>query len=196
MDMEDVPFSIAFFGACAVSSVYVIGIHIFSVKNLPRDNPRVIKSRMVGATAGTITAMGIYYKYFAGNSTFTTAFGLTSNTIIAMSYSLGLMMTLFIGPVLQSLMDPEDSFSISFDLKSLRNLIFAPITEELVYRASILPILYPYFSEPKLLLYCPLFFGSAHLHHLYEKIYILHVPKGRAVISTLFQFGYTSLWSD
>ena len=61
MAMDDVPFSTAMLGACAVSSVYVIGIHMFSVKNLPRDNPRVIKSRMVGATVGTITAMGIYW---------------------------------------------------------------------------------------------------------------------------------------
>ena len=57
-----------------------------------------------------------------------------------MAYSLALMATLFAGPVLQSLMDPEDSFSISLDLKSMRNLVFAPITEEVVYRASILPI--------------------------------------------------------
>jgi len=191
--MDSVPFSMAMLGACAISSVYVIGIHVFSVKNQPRNNPRVIKSRMVGATAGTIAAMGIYYKYFAGNKAFITAFGLTSNTFKSISYSLVLIATLFAGPILQSFMDPEDSFSISFDLKSLRNLLFAPITEELVYRASIIPILYPYFPESKLLFYCPLFFGTAHLHHLYEKIYILRMPQRNALIYTLFQLGYQFL---
>ena len=40
----------------------------------------------------------------------------------------------------------------------------------------------------------PLFFGMAHLHHLYEHIYKDRWPVQRAVLVTVVQFTYTSLF--
>lgn len=81
-----------------------------------------------------------------------------------------------------------------------RNLIFAPITEEIVFRAVIVATLFIdykskkiFVSETYLALVSTIFFGVAHLHHLYEKI-----RSGedfvRAITSTLVQFTYTSIF--
>ncbi len=81
-----------------------------------------------------------------------------------------------------------------------RNLIFAPITEEIVFRAVIVATLFIDYKSKKILvsetylaLVSTIFFGVAHLHHLYEKI-----RSGedfvRAITSTLVQFTYTSIF--
>lgn len=92
-----------------------------------------------------------------------------------------------------------------------RNIIFAPIAEEIVFRGLIVPLIFVhyknistsqdlmgnthYYSHLHLLVIItsPIYFGIAHIHHFYENI-----RSGRsfwnAFIVTLSQMTYTSIF--
>mmetsp|Transcript_23771 Transcript_23771/g.34032 ORF Transcript_23771/g.34032 Transcript_23771/m.34032 type:complete len:274 (-) Transcript_23771:380-1201(-) len=86
-----------------------------------------------------------------------------------------------------------------------RNIIFAPLSEELVFRSILIPSLYialiqqdPTCSHHSSLLWTviwisPLWFGFAHIHHLIEKL--SHgIPLSMAFFSTTIQFTYTTFF--
>ncbi|KAG9346653.1 hypothetical protein JZ751_006964 [Albula glossodonta] len=67
------------------------------------------------------------------------------------------------------------------DMRWLRNQVVAPLTEELVFRASMLPMLVPCAGPTTAIFTCPLFFGVAHFHHVIE---LLRFRQG--TVSTIF----------
>lgn len=86
----------------------------------------------------------------------------------------------------------------------LRNLIIAPITEEILFRALLTPTLFATYpstqiaevsriSTTVLVLGCPAFFAVAHLHHLYEKIRS-GTKLVNALIQVLIQASYTYIF--
>ncbi|KAK5950108.1 CAAX prenyl protease [Knufia fluminis] len=79
-----------------------------------------------------------------------------------------------------------------------RNYIAGPITEELLFRSVILPIhlLSPLADSPKKLVFLtPLYFGIAHVHHFYEfRLSHPDTPLTPALLRTVFQFGYTTVF--
>jgi prenyl protein peptidase len=80
-----------------------------------------------------------------------------------------------------------------------RNFIFATITEELVFRALMIPVLYKSlvlesnYSSFHIILICPIFFGLAHIHHCIEEIRN-GTKISTAAIKTLIQITYTSIF--
>ncbi|EDQ90926.1 uncharacterized protein MONBRDRAFT_2805, partial [Monosiga brevicollis MX1] len=67
-----------------------------------------------------------------------------------------------------------------------RNYVVAPVTEEIVYRAMVLALLQTETSSTSVLvLGSPLFFGLAHVHHLWA---------GVPWPAVLGQFGFTTLF--
>eukprot|EP01041_Mallomonas_annulata_P009935 gene9935-20660_t len=91
----------------------------------------------------------------------------------------------------------------------LRNLIIAPVTEEICFRALMIPVLLmtnlPTKDQenngnrdsPTLSIYiamtCPIFFGVAHIHHFIEKIRI-GMPVVSVLVSTCVQLTYTYIF--
>lgn len=79
-----------------------------------------------------------------------------------------------------------------------RNYVAGPITEELLFRSTILPIhlLSPLGESPKKLVFLtPLYFGIAHVHHFYEfRLSHPDTPLTPALLRTVFQFGYTTIF--
>jgi len=77
-----------------------------------------------------------------------------------------------------------------------RNFVAGPVSEELVFRSLVIPLHIIAHTSPKRLVFVtPLYFGIAHIHHLYE--FMLTHPKCPlvpAILRTLFQFTYTSLF--
>lgn len=87
----------------------------------------------------------------------------------------------------------------------VRNLVYAPIVEELVFRGLLLPVLTRYygfaldsmgshvFGTGSVVVRCPLWFGIAHVHHFSEKI-----RRGQswasAALGTAVQLTYTSIF--
>ncbi|KAG7235357.1 hypothetical protein INR49_002741 [Caranx melampygus] len=130
-----------------------------------------------------------------------------------------LTMVLFLGPLMQLAMDCPWSFMdglrVAFDpcfwalcfsdMRWLRNQVVAPLTEELVFRACMLPMLCPapalhrHLHLPSLLwsgminsltCFCP----PAHFHHVIE---LLRFRQGTLLgifLSAVFQFSYTAVF--
>jgi len=71
-----------------------------------------------------------------------------------------------------------------------------PITEELIWRSLIIPLhLLAKISPTKIVFVTPLYFGIAHVHHYYEfRLTHPHTPPLPALLRSLFQFTYTSLF--
>lgn len=95
----------------------------------------------------------------------------------------------------------DDNGSLIF----LRNLIAAPITEELVFRGLLVPILTIAYSSVKddagvsiytpfsVMVRCPLWFAMAHIHHLIERLR-MGEKISFAIIGTMLQIIYTSIF--
>ena len=82
----------------------------------------------------------------------------------------------------------------SWTSDQLRDLIVGPVTEELCFRALIVPYLLSAGVRP---LHCvftaPLLFGFAHVHHGINRVRDGY-PLSATIINTFFQFSYTYLF--
>jgi len=85
--------------------------------------------------------------------------------------------------------------------QAARDLIICPLSEELVFRGCIVPPIYYfmtcYSSSSTVVLrstiICPLFFGTAHVHHAIQKVRAGH-DLSIVLLGTIFQFAYTYLF--
>lgn len=76
----------------------------------------------------------------------------------------------------------------------IRDLLIGPITEELCFRAVILPYMLSGGVSPiKCVFVAPLFFGFAHVHHAINMMREGQ-PFAFTIVSTVFQFSYTYLF--
>jgi prenyl protein peptidase len=77
----------------------------------------------------------------------------------------------------------------------LRNLVVAPLTEEMVFRACMVPSLRSVgMSVRTVSLVAPLFFGFAHWHHAHLKLQQPNQQVKVVLVETLVQFTYTTLF--
>lgn len=107
------------------------------------------------------------------------------------------MAVLYMGPLAAYfLSNPAVGKDLKAQFGSLwgfRDHVFAPATEELVYRAAVVSILRPQASDYSVTVYLPLLFGVAHLHHGLQ-LYRDQVPKEEVAVQVLFQLVYTSVF--
>jgi prenyl protein peptidase len=77
-----------------------------------------------------------------------------------------------------------------------RNLVAGPVTEEILFRSVLIPLhLLAKIAPTKIVFVSPLYFGIAHVHHLYEfRLTHPEIPMLPAVIRSIIQFAYTSLF--
>ncbi|OQV23955.1 putative CAAX prenyl protease 2 [Hypsibius exemplaris] len=80
-----------------------------------------------------------------------------------------------------------------FSLIWWRAYVVAPISEEFVYRACLVPVILHCFGSTAAIIVSPLAFGVAHLHHIFDRIR-LGASAVEAITTTLFQIFYTSLF--
>ncbi|PVV00009.1 hypothetical protein BB559_000193 [Furculomyces boomerangus] len=177
-----------------------------------RKNPILIKQRMKGAIVScllTIILSAIYlYKHAdLGKKTFLLVAKdlglLLSNEPKGTIYTLALTFGIFAGPLYVEYLATKNipiktmfqEFCSSFtDVVGLRNFVVGPITEELVYRASIVPLLLrTNMSKNQVVFLAPLIFGFAHLHHIMEKRKA-KIGWNYAILSSVAQFGYTTVF--
>ncbi|KAI5664776.1 hypothetical protein M9H77_24099 [Catharanthus roseus] len=83
------------------------------------------------------------------------------------------------------------------NISAWRNYVVAPLTEELVFRACMIPLLLcGGFSAYTAVFLCPIFFSLAHLNHFWE----LYTKKNRnfvkASMAVGFQLGYTVVFGS
>lgn len=113
--------------------------------------------------------------------------------------TVGLMCLLYLGPIAHYLFTElhniQNDFFFSFTvLIGVRDHIFAPITEEFVYRAAVTAILKPVVSEADIMKWLPGLFGIAHLHHGLHLYYTDGQLLPTAVVNVLFQLVYTTVF--
>lgn len=117
-----------------------------------------------------------------------------------------LIAVLFMGPLFNELFFESETVKDWYEdfcksiktLNGVRNYLFAPFTEELFYRSLIVVIYYPLLktnlSVDLFIVWTPLLFGIAHLHHAYELYVEATYPLATIMISCLFQLAYTWLF--
>ncbi|CAM5154929.1 unnamed protein product [Natator depressus] len=195
--------------ACAyVGSLYVWNSH------LPRDHPAVIKRRFTSVliVSGLSPLFVWLWKELTGikpGISLLVLLGFRLEGIVpATLLPLLLTMVLFLGPLIQLSMDCPwdwvDGLKVMFDphfwvlclsdMRWLRNQVIAPLTEELVFRACMLPMLIPCTGLGPAIFTCPLFFGVAHFHHVIEQLRFRQGSIASIFLSAAFQFSYTAVF--
>lgn len=77
----------------------------------------------------------------------------------------------------------------------MRDVLVAPLTEEFVFRACMVPLLiHRGFAVKSVVAIAPLFFGVAHLHHLYELVAFQRLSMSRATLQVAGQMLYTTVF--
>lgn len=201
----------------AIAYSYVASIKIAQPKyleNLSRDDQQVMKYRMGRVTSLCIFILvslpfvvtyGLDYyhdlpsaiRQFGLIPGFTNTHSITED-VLNVVICLGKMLILYCGPLASYfLIGPsleEDLKENFMTLWGFRSHVFAPITEEFVYRAAIFSLLQPVISSSwALTVYTPLLFGLAHLHHGWD-LHRQGVALSTVLATTAFQFLYTTVF--
>ncbi|KAG2469550.1 FACE2 protease, partial [Polypterus senegalus] len=92
------------------------------------------------------------------------------------------------------ILDPRFWMLCLSDMRWMRNQVVAPLTEELVFRACMLPMLIPCAGLWSAIFTCPLFFGVAHFHHVIELLRFRQGTLSGIFLSAVFQFSYTAVF--
>ncbi|XP_041656771.1 CAAX prenyl protease 2-like isoform X1 [Cheilinus undulatus] len=119
-----------------------------------------------------------------------------------------LTMVFYLGPLVQTAMDNPSGFTEELqsvlDVQSwrlcvsdavwLRNQVVAPVTEELVFRGAMLPMLVPCTGPTAAIFTAPLFFGVAHFHHIIEQRHLYKDSMRVILLVSGMQFLYTTVF--
>ncbi|OAL01874.1 Abi-domain-containing protein [Phaeosphaeriaceae sp. SRC1lsM3a] len=193
--------------------IYVAPFYLSSATRpsptLTRDAPSSIRARTRAVTFSTIvcSVLTVYvlHEHDVPVRDIFKLLGLWPVSLFDTARTMLLVMILFAGPLFeQGVVDGgwRDWIKLRGVHESLsswigyRNYIVGPVSEELVWRSCIVPLhVLGHYSGTQIVFLTPLYFGIAHLHHLYEfRITHAEVPLVVAVLRSLFQFTYTSLF--
>ncbi|KAI0395369.1 CaaX protease [Xylariaceae sp. FL0594] len=183
---------------------------------LSRDSPPVIRARVTSVSLTCVLCSGITFILLNSNPRKDNGAGVgVAGALHSMGYwplgiretfnSLLLTAILFAGPLYESLVVNGGwralaSFrpvaAVFGEWIPWRNFIVGPLTEELLFRTSSVPLMLLSRSPPSQTIFLsPLIFGLAHLHHFYEfRLTHPSVPVLGAVLRSALQLGYTTLF--
>ena len=189
-----------------------------SVSIASRDSPSVIRARVRSVTLACIACavVNVYILTVVGHATprdVLSLWGVWPIYFADIVKPFALVAVLFAGPLFKTLVAEGGWSSITpstikaelFDSWiGYRNIIVAPVSEELVFRSLVISLyLLAKVSPTRIVFITPLVFGMAHLHHLYTNLRS-QTPPGRkypplaawvqCIAVSLFQFAYTSLF--
>lgn len=171
-----------------------------------KDSPSVIKARilLVSCASLLIAATTVYIgkaSQVGWATSATKILGLQA-TAATLTSSVGLTAVLFAGPLFEHLVADGGFFTLRKDVAhafsswvGIRNFIAGPFTEELVFRSCIIPLhFFAAFPIGQIILTTPLYFGLAHIHHVYERSIARPGHLLEACIVSLVQFTYTTIF--
>ncbi|KAF1918072.1 hypothetical protein BDU57DRAFT_185760 [Ampelomyces quisqualis] len=193
--------------------IYVIPFYLSSATRpsptLTRDAPLSIRARIRAVTFSTIVCAVlttyVFYEHNVPAHEIPKLLGLWPVSLFDTAQTMLLVVILFAGPLFEHGIVHggwKDWVTLRGVYESLcswigyRNFIVGPVSEELVWRSFIVPLhVLGNFTGTQIVFLTPLYFGIAHMHHLYEfRITHPEVPLFVAVLRSLFQFTYTSLF--
>ncbi|XP_063900157.1 CAAX prenyl protease 2-like [Zophobas morio] len=128
-------------------------------------------------------------------------FSIDAYALASACVSLLLTFILFLGPVAKFYCDDCYINSITEVLKEARNCLYsskfwrdyvvAPVTEEIIYRGCLFPLLAPTFGRNLYILINSIFFGLAHFHHLFEHRHLPWPSWKKKFHLSIMQSGFT-----
>lgn len=202
--------------ALAIAGSYLFSIYFLqpdAIRKADRNSPTVIKYRFKRVTILCLLLLVAIPTYLSWGTTYTfgsvfTSFGLipSLHDVVLVIYCLMCVCILYSGPIADYCYDELarygigaliDDFITNFTTYTgVRDHIFAPFTEELIYRALVIQTLKHGPSPPSrnVIQYgTPLYFGVAHVHHAWElKKRGIETPV--VVFNVFFQTTYTTLF--
>ncbi|XP_045711352.1 CAAX prenyl protease 2 isoform X3 [Phyllostomus hastatus] len=204
---------VSVFSCLSLACSYVGSLYVWK-SELPRDHPAVIKRRFTSVlVVSSLSPLCVLlWRELTGiqpGTSLLTLMGFRLEGFFpAALLPLLLTMILFLGPLMQLSMDcpcdladglkvvlaPRSWARCLTDMRWLRNQVIAPLTEELVFRACMLPMLAPCTGLGPAVFTCPLFFGVAHFHHIFEQLRFRQSSVGSIFLSAAFQFSYTAVF--
>ncbi|KAI9223277.1 hypothetical protein BC828DRAFT_376370 [Blastocladiella britannica] len=206
--------------ATSLSILYIAGYYLSHQpwrRAADRTDPSAtVKLRLITIVATCVLAaavlhFAVYLRLVASPSLieFLALLGIRWDGLLtALVAPVGLIALLFAGPLFHMYLDRELFFQdeIAWDLfvtrlgtaQGQRHYLLGPVCEEFIFRACIImPYYYARATWTQMVLLTPLYFGAAHLHNIYD----IYSRSGRnldalkrAVISSLFQLTYTTLF--
>lgn len=195
-------------GLCTLIYVAVLYLHPSArpTRRITKDHPSVIKSRITLVTlASLLTACVTVYigkpEHDSWPSAAVRILGLRFNLRNVLS-SLALTCMLFAGPLFEYFVADGGLTSVHRDVAStisswvgIRNFVAGPMSEEFVFRSCIIP-LHVFAGLPigRIVLLTPLYFGLAHVHHIYERCISRSGDFVSASLISLVQFIYTTIF--
>ncbi|XP_005806057.2 CAAX prenyl protease 2-like [Xiphophorus maculatus] len=200
--------------SCLLLAFLYVGSLYVCWSTLPRDHPRVIKRRsvsvaLVSAVSPAFVKLWMHWADITVEESLWELMGVRLKGFIPASVLPLLLITFFyLGPLVQSALDNPDGFSgelhSALDVQSwrmcvqdaawLRNQVVAPVTEELVFRGAMLPMLVPCTGATAVIFIAPLFFGVAHLHHIIEQLQLGKDNLRAIILGAGIQFLYTTVF--
>lgn len=191
---------------CLILSIVYLGSILIWMSPHDRDHPTTIKKRFFSVFVMLfISPCFVWFglsEHTLKETSILQILGFKFNGLLqAILLPLFLTMVLFTGPLSMDIINGNFKHKLQSnywlsnfkDLIWIRNQIVAPFSEEYTYRSCMMPILLQSFSTSSSILMNPLFFGVSHLHHIHEKIRF-GMDLKLALISSFFQFGYTTLF--
>lgn len=185
-----------FISSVLIASSYVFSIYFLqppSLINKDRNDIDVIHYRLRRVSLLCASLLVIFLSRLRSLGLFpgyTPTYSFTTD-ITSILKSFLLISTLYIGPIVNYI-ENATSFTEDFHdnflrIHGFRDHVFAPLTEELIYRALILAVVGPTW-------WSPLLFGIAHIHHAYFMYKHSKLPPSMIIFNTIFQTTYTSLF--
>lgn len=202
--------------AAAASAAYVVAIHAWCPPGLAakdRNHPDVVVHRMrrITGLCGALLAVLppllwlLWPEEFPLPFAAVIKFGLipdSSAQWAGIAGAIALIVTLYVGPILlyavETRLDPEtiygDLLRLFTTLWGFRDHVFAPASEEFIYRSVVLTILDPFMARSTAVVAAPLLFGFAHVHHAYELLTRHKLPWSQVALTCTFQLTYTTIF--
>lgn len=151
-----------------------------------RDEPAVILKRIISVSAISAMAAACTPSSWEAMGMWNAAGGVRWLVLSSISGLLSVAL-LFLGPLLQKIVAWDTSEDVpQLNLLTCRNLVVAPISEELVFRSCTVPVfLASGWSALATIVVSPWTFSLAHLHH---------ILRNQKLLPTLFQMAYTALF--
>ncbi|OQE43686.1 hypothetical protein PENCOP_c003G03620 [Penicillium coprophilum] len=177
---------------------------------LSRDAPSVIRAR-IRVVTGSCIVSSVFVLWLIvekGNSSIGAGIRLLGCWPVGVLETFrGLLLTaiLFLGPLFErGIAEGEWKFwfrpsRLSESLGGWigwRNYVAGPFTEEVMFRSGMVSLhLLAHTSPVRIVFLVPLYFGIAHVHHFYEfRLTHPDTPAWAALLRSLFQFGYTTIF--
>ncbi|KAL5251221.1 hypothetical protein ACHWQZ_G016805 [Mnemiopsis leidyi] len=173
--------------------LFVVSLYIWPQK-YHRNHPTCVKQRILSVLLVTVLSP-CYLILFGegGEHHLLDWIGLRDPLSALLPLSLTLL--LFSGPLYQQLYEFRSGLLSDYDSYTdvvlIRNLVVAPVAEEIVFRGCLAPLLFKPLGWTATVLILPLFFGVAHIHHGLE-LYRRGNPFLEVLATVLIQTAFTS----